>query len=197
MKKKIPKVTCIVPAFNEGKTIAKVLQTALSSALVDEVIVVDDGSTDKTFELADSQKVKVIRHPNNRGYGASLKTGIKEAGYEWILITDGDGTYPVDQIPSLLRFIPKYDMVVGARVGDNVHIPFIRRPAKWFLTKLAGFLAARKIPDLNSGLRVFRKDLSLEFSHLYPAPVQLVLAHLLVDTIHQKRIRAEDKPAIH
>ena len=165
-------LSVIVPVLNEERSIVSVLnsikQTMGSCEHGYEIIVVDDGSIDKTHELAVSQGVKVIRHTNNRGYGASLKTGIEESNYDWILITDGDGTYPVEEIPSFLKFIPEYDMVIGARTGGKVHIPFMRRPAKWLLTHLAGFLAGTRIPDLNSGLRVFRKDLCLEFSHLYP-----------------------------
>jgi len=165
-------LSVIVPVLNEERSIVSVLnsikQTMGSCEHSYEIIVVDDGSTDKTYELAVSQGVKVIRHTNNRGYGASLKTGIKESNYDWILITDGDGTYPVEEIPSFLKFIPEYDMVIGARTGGKVHIPFMRRPAKWLLTHLASFLAGTKIPDLNSGLRVFKKNLCLEFSHLYP-----------------------------
>jgi len=165
-------LSVIVPVLNEERSIVSVLnsikQTMESCEHSYEIIVVDDGSTDKTYELAVSQGVKVIRHTNNRGYGASLKTGIKESNYDWILITDGDGTYPVEEIPSFLKFIPEYDMVIGARTGGKVHIPFVRRPAKWLLTHLAGFLAGTRIPDLNSGLRVFKKNLCLEFSHLYP-----------------------------
>ena len=165
-------VSIIIPAFNEEESIIEVIDRIkkawCDSGLPYEIIVVDDGSTDKTFELAASQDVRVLQHTHNRGYGASLKTGIKESRYNWILITDGDGTYPLEQTPSFLEFIPEYDMVVGARIGKNTNIPFIRRPAKWFLRKLAGFIAGKKIPDLNSGLRIFRKDLSLEFSYLYP-----------------------------
>lgn len=165
-------LSVIVPVLNEERSIVSVLnsikQTMGSCEHSYEIIVVDDGSTDKTYELAVSQGVKVIRHTNNRGYGASLKTGIKESNYDWILITDGDGTYPVEEIPSFLKFIPEYDMVIGARTGGKVHIPFMRRPAKWLLTHLASFLAGTRIPDLNSGLRVFKKNLCLEFSHLYP-----------------------------
>jgi glycosyltransferase involved in cell wall biosynthesis len=165
-------LSIIVPALNEEQSIVNVIsnikKTLDNCSRPYEIIVVDDGSIDKTFELAASQKVKVIQHSHNRGYGASLRSGIKESKYDWILITDGDGTYPVEEIPSFLEFIPQYDMVIGARTGEKVHIPFMRRPAKWLLTHLAGFLAGTKIPDLNSGLRVFRKDLCLEFSHLYP-----------------------------
>jgi glycosyltransferase involved in cell wall biosynthesis len=165
-------ISIIVPVFNEEESITEVIDR-IKKAWYNcgspyEIIVVDDGSTDKTFELTVSQDVKVLQHTSNRGYGAALKTGINESKYNWILITDGDGTYPLEQTPSFLEFIPEYDMVVGARTGKNTNIPFMRRPAKWFLRILAGFIAGTKIPDLNSGLRIFRKDLSLEFSYLYP-----------------------------
>jgi glycosyltransferase involved in cell wall biosynthesis len=165
-------LSAVVPVLNEEASIVGVI-SAIKTALEGncetyEIIVVDDGSTDRTHELVVSQGVKVIRHTTNRGYGESLKAGIKQSQYEWIMITDGDGTYPVEQIPLFLKFAGEYDMVIGARTGDKVHVPFVRRPAKWFLTRLASFLAGRKIPDLNSGLRIFRKDLCLEFSHLFP-----------------------------
>ncbi len=162
----------IVPVFNEEQSIVDVIDHIKNvwrnCGCPYEIIVVDDASKDRTFELAVSQDVKVLQHTSNRGYGASLKTGIKESQHNWILITDGDGTYPMEEAPSFLEFIPEYDMVVGARIGKNTNIPLLRRPAKWFLRGLASFLCGRKIPDLNSGLRVFRKDLSLEFSYLYP-----------------------------
>jgi glycosyltransferase involved in cell wall biosynthesis len=165
-------LSVIVPAVNEEQSIVGVISD-IKKALHDydynyEIIVVDDGSTDKTFELAVSQGVRVIQHSHNRGYGVAIRSGIKESKYDWILITDGDGTYPVEEIASFFKFVPEYDMVVGARTGQKVHIPFFRRPAKWFLTRLAGFLVGSRIPDLNSGLRLFRKDSCLEFSHLYP-----------------------------
>lgn len=164
------KISVILPAYNEADAIGGVLDKLIPMAGENgwEVIVVDDGSNDGTSKVAGGRGAKVLTHSHNRGYGASLETGIKESSYDWILITDGDGTYPVEEIPSFLKFIPEYDMVIGARTGDKVHIPFMRRPAKWFLTHLASFLAGTKIPDLNSGLRVFKKDLCLRFSHLYP-----------------------------
>jgi len=165
-------VSIIIPVFNEEESIAEVIDRIKKAwnkcEFPYEIIVVDDGSTDKTYELAVSQEVRVLKNSSNRGYGASLKTGIKESKFDWILITDGDGTYPFEHTLSFLEFIPEYDMVVGARIGKNTNIPFVRRPAKWFLRLLASFIAGTKIPDLNSGLRIFRKDLSLEFSYLYP-----------------------------
>lgn len=164
------KISVILPAYNEADAIGGVLDKLIPMAGENgwEVIVVDDGSSDGTGKIAEEHGAKVLTHSHNRGYGASLKRGIEESNYDWVLITDGDGTYPVEEIPSFLRFIPEYDMVIGARTGGKVHIPIIRRPAKWFLTHLASFLAGTRIPDLNSGLRVFKKDLCLRFSHLYP-----------------------------
>jgi len=111
----------------------------------------------------------LIQHPVNRGYGAALKTGIKSANGYWILITDADGTYPNEYIPELLKYSDEYDMVVGARTGENVSIPLYRRPAKLFLTKLANYLVGTKIPDLNSGMRLFRKKDSMEYFHILPS----------------------------
>jgi hypothetical protein len=85
------------------------------------------------------------------------------------VITDADGTYPAGSIPVLLGELGEYDMVVGARIGEHVAIPLVRRPAKWFLRKLASYLAGRQIPDLNSGLRVMRKPLVKRFEHLLPS----------------------------
>ena len=123
---------------------------------------------DNTAELAGAEGVKVIRLPENMGYGAALKAGIAKSKYDLIVITDADGTYPANQIPVLVAQMEGYDMVVGARTSDNVAIPLMRRPAKWVLGKLAGYLAGRPIPDLNSGLRVMRKDLIRRFLHLLP-----------------------------
>jgi glycosyltransferase involved in cell wall biosynthesis len=134
-----------------------------------ELIVVDDGSSDRTAELSEAAGAQVLRLPENRGYGAALKAGIARAKHEIIVITDADGTYPAESIPVLLENLGEYDMVVGARIGANVAIPLVRRPAKWFLRRLASYLAGRAIPDLNSGLRVMRKSLVKRFEHLLPS----------------------------
>ncbi len=135
----------------------------------------DDGSQDRTVELATAEGATVITQPENRGYGASLKTGIRRSRYDIIVITDADATYPSERIPDLIDALEGYDMVVGARVGENVKIPLIRRPAKWVLGKIASYLAGRSIPDLNSGLRVMRKPLVRRFSHLLPDMGQVSL----------------------
>ncbi len=123
----------------------------------------DDGSKDDTTEKAKKAGARVLRHVKNRGYGAALKTGIKAAKNEILVITDADGTYPSTMIPVLLEKIDNADMVVGSRTGKNVHIPLIRRPAKWILRKLAAYITGENIPDLNSGLRCFRKKAIMQY----------------------------------
>jgi glycosyltransferase involved in cell wall biosynthesis len=103
------------------------------------------------------QEIRLVRHRSNRGYGAALKTGIRQARGEVIVITDADGTYPPEYILQLLEALEDCEMAVGARTGEAVKVPLLRKPAKWFLKKLGSFLAQRNIPDLNSGLRAFRK----------------------------------------
>lgn len=166
-------VSIVIPAFNEEgaitSTLAQVAEALASTGVAYEMVVVSDGSSDRTAELARAAgAAQVIEHPVNRGYGASLKSGIRAARYPWILITDADGTYPIADIPRLLAECGQHDMVVGARTGQNVSIPWLRRPAKWFIGKLANYLSGYRIPDLNSGLRVFRKELAERFFSLFP-----------------------------
>lgn len=162
----------IIPAYNEEDAIRNIIDKcliALNSLLKDyEIIVVNDGSTDRTAEIAKEKGIKLLSHSHNRGYGASLKTGIKEAKYNLIGIIDADDTYSLGDMERLLPKISECDMVVGARTGEIVNIPFFRRPAKWILGKLANILTGDKIPDLNSGLRVFKKDIVTKFLHILP-----------------------------
>ncbi len=166
-------VTVVIPAYNEESSISAQIEGV--RAVMErthwkyDLIVVDDGSTDRTAEQAGRHKVRLIQLPENRGYGAALKAGISAACSEYVVIIDADGTYPCDAIPALLARAGQYDMVVGARTGPNVEIPLLRRPAKWLLSKLASYLAERPIPDLNSGLRVLRKSLVERFGHILPS----------------------------
>ena len=166
-------VSIVIPAYNEEGAIEDgvkgVLDIMNKSGMKFELIVVNDGSTDKTAEILENiDGIVFISLTENRGYGASLKTGIRKAKYDVVAITDADGTYPSERIPELVEECRHYDMVVGARTGDEVHIPTIRKPAKWFLGRVSSYLAGYDIPDLNSGLRVMRKDLVVRFAHLLP-----------------------------
>ncbi len=168
------KVSIIIPAYNEVENITQCLTDLVTvmkpSGYEYEIIVVDDGSSDRTGEAIQDGVAKVLKHPQNRGYGAALKTGIKYATGELIAITDADGTYAAANIPCLINLLMRgqYDMVVGARTGEKVKIPWMRRPLKWLLTVFASLLIGMRIPDLNSGQRVFRKDIAMEFFHLFP-----------------------------
>ncbi len=165
-------VSVVIPAFNEAQHVAdevrRVADTLSHSGWEYEIIVVDDGSRDGTAEAAATTGARVLRRASNQGYGAALKLGISHARYPWILITDADGTYPVEAIPELLEKAAANDMVVGARIGQTVKVPLVRRPAIRFLGKLASYLAGERLPDLNSGLRLMRKSLVERYRHLLP-----------------------------
>jgi glycosyltransferase involved in cell wall biosynthesis len=160
----------IIPALNEEAAVADVINKV--RAVMDqvafsyEVIVVDDGSTDQTASVAYEAGANVLRHVKNLGYGAALKTGIRAAHYENIVITDADGTYPIDRIPDIIKELDDADMVVGSRTGQDVQVPLLRRPAKWFLRCLASYITSEHIPDLNSGLRAFRRQGVLQYFSL-------------------------------
>jgi glycosyltransferase involved in cell wall biosynthesis len=155
-------VSVVIPAYDEGDAIDAVLEQVSDvlrcADLEHEIIVVDDGSSDDTAEVARAfPGVQVWQHASNRGYGAALKTGIRHATGELIVITDADGTYPNERIPELVAAMDNADMVVGARTRGHPRVPLVRRPAKWFLRKLAEYVSETRIPDLNSGLRAFRR----------------------------------------
>lgn len=172
MKHDLGLISIVVPVYNERQAIGHdldlITETMAASGYKYELIVVDDGSTDHTAEIARGKGVRLIQHPINRGSGASRRTGILEAKGEIVVMTDGDGSYPVQDIPRLLEHFPVYDQVVGARTSEQGRWPLFRVPAKWFIRKLACYLTDTDIPDLNSGLRAFKKEVMLKFLHLIP-----------------------------
>ena len=172
-------LTVVVPAYNEEhgipRSLPELFDAVSGDGLTGEVIVDDDGSLDATVAACDElmagrNDARLLRHARNRGYGAALKTGILASEANLIAITDADGTYPSDRLAELCAMLldEGYDMVVGAQTGDNVQIPLIRRPVKWVLARLVNVIARTRVPDANSGLRVFRRDVAVRFLPFLP-----------------------------
>jgi glycosyltransferase involved in cell wall biosynthesis len=162
-------ISVVIPAYNEADAIRATLaqlQAALPST-PHEIIVVDDGSSDGTGAAATAAGARVVVHPHNLGYGAALKTGIRAALYETIVITDADGTYPNEELPRLLELYGKgFNMVVGARSGQRYHESLVKSPLRYLLKWLVEFTTGRTIPDVNSGFRVFSRDEALPYLDL-------------------------------
>ena len=170
---KKPSVSIVLPAYNEAPVVENLIASikkvmARIPAYSYEIIVVDDASNDKTGEIANKAGAKVIRHLVNRGSGASRKTGIREAKGEIILMMDVDGTYPAVEIPKLLNYFPVFDQVIGARRGEAGTLKPLRFLAKLLIRSLASYLAGVKIPDLNSGMRAFKKEIMEKYLWLVP-----------------------------
>ncbi len=168
-------ISVILPAYNEEdcilSTIDEVEAPLKKAGIPFEIIVIDDGSKDRTAELALTKQIRLIRHKRNLGVGAARKRGIAEAKGELVVTTDVDGTYPNDRIPDLIRHLETTgaDMVVGARVGKNVVYEWPHRAIpKYLIRRLASYLCQFRIPDLNSGLRVIRKAVALKYFYLLP-----------------------------
>ncbi len=159
--------TIIIPAFNEGKVIGDVLEKLGSPEGCEEIIVINDGSTDDTAEAANRENIRVISHIHNKGYGSALKTGIINAKTPLVAFYDADGQHRPDDLMELVRNLGKYDMIVGERGADS-HQDWVRKPGKWVLSKIANYLTEQKIPDLNSGLRILKREIILNILHLMP-----------------------------
>jgi glycosyltransferase involved in cell wall biosynthesis len=160
-------VTIVIPAMNEAAAIGGVVSELLGVAAWREVIVVDDGSADETGATAAAAGARVVRHPYNKGNGAAVKTGIRAADGEYVLIVDGDGQHnPADAL-RLVDRLGEFDLVVGSR-STGTQAGVIRRVGNAALNQLASFLADRQIPDLTSGFRGARRAHLLEFLHLLP-----------------------------
>ncbi len=169
----IPGISIVLPVYNEETVVGEVVdsvQTCMQdSGIPFEIIAVDDGSNDTTLSILNTKDVVLLRHTTNKGYGAALKSGIRASRYPYVAILDADGTYAAEDILTLIPYVPEYDMVVGARIGRDAYIPWLRRPAKWLLTAFANFLTDTHILDLNSGLRIFKKDVVRKFFNFLPS----------------------------
>lgn len=168
----------LIPCYNERNAISSTIEAVLAACARDlpagryEVIVVDDGSSDQSGTVIAAcaeadHRIRLIQHRRNRGYGAALKTGLREARGDWIAITDADGTYPNERLGELFAQ-PDADMVVGARIGDDVVYSRLRRIPKVFLRFYAQWITQSRIPDINSGFRAFRADLARRYINLLP-----------------------------
>ena len=186
-------LSIIIPVFNEEDSINEIIDR-IKSVMRDtddtyEILVVNDGSTDNSKAILEAiQGIKLINHVNNLGYGASLKTAIMKAKYDFVLITDADGTYPIEDIPKLTQYLDRFDMAVGARIKTR-NVSFSKRIAKWIITKTANMLSKNKIPDINSGFRVFKKEAALKFFNLYPDGFSFTTTITLVFLMNNYRVK--------
>jgi glycosyltransferase involved in cell wall biosynthesis len=160
-------VSIVIPAFNEGPAIAAVVTALAGSGPWHEIIVVDDGSGDDTGANAAAAGATVVRHPYNKGNGAAVKSGIRRATGEYVLIVDGDGQHSPADARRLIARLGDYDLVVGAR-SNGTQATHARRFGNSLLNRLASYMTGREIPDLTSGFRGARREYLREFLHLLP-----------------------------
>jgi glycosyltransferase involved in cell wall biosynthesis len=187
----------IIPVFNEDGGVVLSTVLALKKAFAGRedvrIIVVDDGShAELKLDGAEKENVVLLRHESNRGYGSSLKTGIMHGDSEWIAIIDADGTYPAEELQGLVDEMGNADMVVGIRTGQVREIPLIRRFPKYLLNSLASYMAGVKIKDLNSGMRVFSRDLCIQLWNLFPR--RYSFTSTLTMGAHMGGYRIREKP---
>lgn len=166
-------VTILLPAYNEEEAICPVLDDILAVmeplGVPYELLVLDDGSTDGTRAACDRYPtVRVVAHAHNRGNGAARTTGVKSARGTYVLMVDADGTYPADAIPEMIRLGQQYDMVIGARTSEKGTLKALRSLAKNMIRWLASYMTQTRIPDLNSGMRIIKRDLIPQFFSILP-----------------------------
>ncbi|MCU0249244.1 MAG: glycosyltransferase family 2 protein [Vicinamibacterales bacterium] len=160
-------VSVVVPAFNEEQAIGALVQALAAGGSWHEIIVVDDGSSDATAARAGDAGATVVRHPYNKGNGAAVKTGIRRATGEFVLIVDGDGQHQAADAARIVSRLGEYDLVIGAR-STGTQATRARRIGNAALNRLAGYLTGRTVPDLTSGFRGARRSQLREFLHLLP-----------------------------
>lgn len=166
-------LTLVIPAYNEEKGIGGALTNLLP--VCEErgwrVIIVNDGSKDQTAAEVEKflphPQLELVTHSVNRGYGAALKTGVRAATTEFVGTMDSDGQHRIEDMVSLAERMTAYDLLIGKRT-KVFHSPLWRMPGKWLLQMMSVYLMRRKIPDLNSGMRIFRREVLLKYLHLFP-----------------------------
>ncbi|UCC91850.1 MAG: glycosyltransferase family 2 protein [Candidatus Aenigmatarchaeota archaeon] len=179
------KYSMVIPVYNEEEGIRGVLvdvKKSLEKLDGDyEIVIVDDASSDRSIDIVKNfdRNIRIVKHEENEGYGASILDGVRAAKSNTVIIIDADGTYPANEIPNLVKYSKDYALVTSSRTGKNVKIPLVRRPGKFFHTKLISFLVGMHIPDMNSGLRVFKKDVFMKFASLYPKGFSISTTFLL------------------
>lgn len=162
-------LSVVIPVYNEENAILGTIdavKNTLEGFVKYEIVVVNDGSTDLTGERikqSNVKDIKIINHVENLGYGKSLLDGIFAAQYEGIAIIDADGSYPVERIRDIYLYYPEYDMIVGARQGKEYSRGTFKKPARMLFKCLVEYTCGRKIADVNSGLRIFKKSLVMKF----------------------------------
>ncbi len=185
-------LSVVIPAYNEEAAVRSTVEDVRAHlaplGIPYEIIVVDDGSKDNTRAEAIASGATVDWNDQNSGYGATLKRGVKRAQHEYVAILDADGTYPARYLPEMLALCRHQDMVVGDRGAAMKNVPVIRRPAKFILNHLASFLADRKLNDLNSGLRVFRRSELIPFLPLLPQNFSFTTTITLCMSCNGKRL---------
>ncbi len=196
--REIKGISIVIPCFNEEESVESTINALIKLfrdvKIKTEIIAVDDSSTDNTQKILrkikeDFKELKIISNELNFGYGYSLKVGIKNSKYDYIAIIDADGTYPVEEFREFFPYIGAYDMVVGIRTKKGVKIPLLRKPAKWFLNKFSSFIAQRKIRDVNTGMRIFKKELVLRYWKLFPDRFSFTTTLTLSSIIGKNRIK--------
>jgi glycosyltransferase involved in cell wall biosynthesis len=160
-------ISVVIPAFNEAASIASVVERLRAAAAWREILVVDDGSSDETGTKAATAGARVVRHPYNKGNGAAVKTGIREATGSFVLIIDADGQHQPSDALRLAAHLGAYELVVGSR-SPETQANAVRRIGNATLNGIASYLTEQRIPDLTSGFRAARRDCLVEFLHLLP-----------------------------
>lgn len=186
-------ISIIIPAFNEEKAIGSVIDeihyVLAKHPCAYEIIVVDDHSTDNTHAIATSKNISVYRHNRNLGSGAARKTGLRQAHGDTIVMLDCDCTYPVKDIPLLLKHLPEYDQIIGARNKDYGSLRILRVFVKRLVSSFASLLTGTAIEDINSGLRAFKKDIAIKYMDLIPNGFSCVSTLTLIFICNKYKVK--------